>query len=457
MPSAMRLPREMSPLQFAVRIGPQELGHIITLRKNLDYMAVLARFAEHYARLGWSLAAREAHSGTDLDINFTLPRKAWSRRLMDECLKGREVNLAVRLGASSRLFVVKIESGAASRQPERFGPWRSTCVAVAGAAQEQHFFHMPDTWGVSCFSQAEGIEVLGEGALALVPASLEPGSRRAWRWLRAPWESPPCPPPPGLCRFLKKHDLITIAAPERPRLLSWKELFPRIARHKDLLSALLAPPASPDRYYQEIVNEALKAGLEEVEVLQALLWHAPHGEARARPELWRRLLDMPAQLAGTSPARPASPVQGCTRPQRGPASRQPLLQRLKRLTARTLELERQLAALQRTPNLTHNPFGAPAQPGAGEEKRAVPFWEEWLALIQRPGLDGRQIKEFRGAVANFLRENPDLASDEGKLSLVLYCYANYIKINPCYAGLPERERLAGAGKMARTFFNPRNF
>jgi hypothetical protein len=470
MSSAMKLQREMPPSQFAVRIGPQELGQIITLRKNLDHMGVLARFAEQYLKLGWSLAALDVATGADLGLDFTLPKKAWVKRLMDVSLAGHEVNLAVPAQASAWLFAVKVRPEKGGHRLDRFGPWRSTCVAAAGNTWEQHFFLWPPDWCLSSFGLPEPenpeIEVLGEGKAALAPPAIEPDSEETWRWLKPPWETPPCPPPDGLWRFLKKHGAISPASltPE-PHLPSWKETFVRISHHNHVLRALLSPPASPARYYQEIIKEALKAGLREPETLQALLWHAPHGEVRRHPERWRPLLKAVGELAraplapgrpsgarnlgtgarGPVPAGSSQPVApGLPPPEQESRSRKSLLDQLDRLTARTLELERQLTTLQKTP--TSKETVSPARP-----KEAIPFWEDWLALIQRPGLEERERLELRAAVATFLAGNPDLAGDEGKIHLVLYCYTNYVKINPAFAGLPYETRLCQAGEIARSF------
>jgi hypothetical protein len=117
---------------------------------------------------------------------------------------------------------------------------------------------------------------------------------------------------------------------------------------------------------------------------------------------------------------------------------------LDRLTARTLELERQLTALRKAPKSEET-----ASPSKAQD--VIPCWEEWLALIQRPSLEERERREFRAAVANFLAHNPDLAGDEGKILLVHYCYINYVKINPAFSGMPYQERLAKAGEITRGF------
>lgn len=443
----MKTSTEVLPAQFATKVSPQELGQIITLRKNLDLMGVLGRFAEQYLKLGWSLVALDAPTGNDLGLDFSLTKQAWSQGLMDESLEGNEVNLAVRAGSPSRLFVVKINTATNHHLLDSFGPWRSTCVAKNETFWEQHFYLLPSTWNIP-HSYDSDIKILGEGELALVPPSAEPDSEDSWRWLQAPWESPPCPPPPGLVRFLEISGTPPSADLEGEPRLAWEEIFARISGHKDVLSALLAPPASPPRYYQKVITEALKAGFREPNMLKTILWHAPHGDARQNPERWGGLLKVVAEVAK---ATLGWPVPAAPRPKRPKSAKPPqktLLHQLERVTARTLELEQQLAELQQKPNLAE--FDGQKAPGTISQS-AVPLWEEWLALIHRPSLDDREVKKFQIAVANFLKANSDLAVDEGKLQLVLYCYANYIKIDPAHAGLPYGNNLAKAGEMARSF------
>jgi len=444
----MKTPPGASSAQFATKISPQELGHIITLRKNLDLMGVLGRFAEQYLKLDWSLVALDARTGDDLGLDFTLPKKAWSQGLMDESLEGYEVNLAVRTGSSSRLFVVKVDAATSLHLLEPFGPWRSTCVAQNETSWEQHFYLLPSTWNLPT-SYDSDIKILGEGALALVPPSVEPESEDSWRWLQALRENPPCSPPPGLVRFLEISDSPPSADLERKPRLAWQEILARLSGHKEVLKTLLAPQATLPRYYQKILTEALKAGFREPEMLQALLWYAPHGDARQRPERWSGLLKVVAEVVRATPGWPTSLAPGLKRPISEKPPKKTLLHQLERLTARALELERQLAALQQTPNLAD--FPVEGQKAQGAISQNVPFWEEWLALMQRPSLDDRERERFQTAVANFLKRNQDLAGDEGKLQMVIYCYANYIKIDPAYTGLPYENKLAKAGEMARSF------
>jgi hypothetical protein len=308
----MGIASEGSAAPFATKVTPQELGQIITLRKNLDLMEGLGKFAAQYLKLGWSLLALDARTGANLGVDFTLPPRDWSRCLMDESLKGAEVNLAVRTGSPSRLFVITVDSEAGGRQLDAFGPWRSPCIARNKTTREQHFYHLPSFWELSTAS-VSALKVLGEGAMALVPPSMEPDLEDTWHWWQAPWESPPCPPPPGLTHFLEKTGLLSTPELEGRPPLTWHEVLPRISGHKELLRALLVPQASLSRYYQQIITEALKAGVNDPKLLKTLLWHAPHGDAPQRPERWRGLLKVVTEVdrgrRGLSQAAASTPKE----------------------------------------------------------------------------------------------------------------------------------------------------
>jgi hypothetical protein len=446
----MGIASEGSAAPFATKVTPQELGQIITLRKNLDLMEGLGKFAAQYLKLGWSLLALDARTGANLGVDFTLPPRDWSRCLMDESLKGAEVNLAVRTGSPSRLFVITVDSEAGGRQLDAFGPWRSPCIARNKTTREQHFYHLPSFWELSTAS-VSALKVLGEGAMALVPPSMEPDLEDTWHWWQAPWESPPCPPPPGLTHFLEKTGLLSTPELEGRPPLTWHEVLPRISGHKELLRALLVPQASLSRYYQQIITEALKAGVNDPKLLKTLLWHAPHGDAPQRPERWRGLLKVVTEVdrgrRGLSQAAASTPKEAENLPP------QTLLHRLEKLAARTRELERQLAFLRPPAQRADSPPVTGPEPRGTTGPGAIPLWEEWLTLIRRPSLAEGEVTKFQHAVANFLKANPDLAADEGKLQMVLYSYANYVDIDPGNKGLSYEKKLAKAGDLARNLLN----
>jgi hypothetical protein len=56
-------------------------------------------------------------------------------------------------------------------------------------------------------------------------------------------------------------------------------------------------------------------------------------------------------------------------------------------------------------------------------------------------------------VRDFLSKNPDLAEDQDKVQMVLFCLKNYVSINPDFAGLSFRDKLDTAGQMAGSFLD----
>jgi hypothetical protein len=55
------------------------------------------------------------------------------------------------------------------------------------------------------------------------------------------------------------------------------------------LQALMSPAPSPESYYQRLLEAARDRGLQEPQLLLGLLWHAPLGDARERPQGWKYL------------------------------------------------------------------------------------------------------------------------------------------------------------------------
>jgi hypothetical protein len=103
---------------------------------------------------------------------------------------------------------------------------------------------------------------------------------------------------------------------------------------------------------------------------------------------------------------------------------------------------------------------APPASGGGDAKSAPPSADRgaafppWGATMARqPRQKTRKLQEVKTTVQDFLSQNPDMAEDQGKVQMVLFCLKNYVSINPEYAGLPFREKLEKAGEMARTFLN----
>jgi len=73
----------------------------------------------------------------------------------------------------------------------------------------------------------------------------------------------------------------------------WAEVYPSITGYPAVLQALLAPAATPEKYYKALLNSARQAGLEDQQTLLGLLWHAPLGGGGQQPqrrEYFQRLI-----------------------------------------------------------------------------------------------------------------------------------------------------------------------
>ena len=123
----------------------------------------------------------------------------------------------------------------------------------------------------------------------MAPPSLEPRTQANWRWLKPPWDSAPSQPPPVLRKIIE----VTAPGPDSclsaPVIPSWEDIYPAIAPHPTVLQALMNPAPSPESYYQHLLAAARAIGLKEPHLLLGLLWHAPLGDARERPQGWKYL------------------------------------------------------------------------------------------------------------------------------------------------------------------------
>jgi hypothetical protein len=354
--------------------------------------------------------------------------------------------------------------------------------------------------------------IYGEGGLVLVPPSLEPQAREPWHWLQPPWESPPQPPPPAVWQFLKEHIPPALAKPQIP---TWAEVYQTIAPHGSLLKALLVPPVSQEVYYQGIVTTAMGVGVSDPTLLLGLLWHAPHGEAKDNPEkrdYFEALITkaqrkpaeaipvagLPAMLTGaTALQAPGSPSPAADPPpattfldlfsgsglaeptapeKEGTASPRfdqsvsgqffQLLAGLgEKVIMESCRYEAMLAGVkgqageidsllnqweQYFTGQAPNPGEPEAKPGDG----TVEFG--WDNLVNQNSYKKQQFREIQAAASDFLAQNPDLAGDQHKVQMVVFCLKNYISINPEYGALPFREKLDRAGVMARGYFLSRS-
>ena len=497
----------MSTKEISTRIGADEIGRIFHLKENLDHNEVVLSLASHYRRLGWALEATDATQGTPLGLNFSQPHVEWSQRLTNLGLERVQVNLRVRTGSPSRLLVLEVNQGEGALPLEQFGDWRAESIAALGDWREQHYYVLPPEASIppSCF-QVPQVLIYGEGGLTLVPPSREGQSEDPWRWVQPPWERPVGYPPPAVWQFLKER---LPAVPGQPDVPSWQEIYRTVAPHGLILKALLFPAQSPAAYYQGILQAALNLGLKDATLLQGLLWHAPHGEARQRPERWEylqelvaRALEDPPNLPvvsdqgapGPSPemalaAAPLTPAQKPARnslevpgdltlgqsPEGGEAAPAKFDQSVsgqffqllaglgEKVIAESCRYEAMLAGLgtkgrdlESLVTEWEQAIGSPL-PATGQGPLPAPKGEpgpldfEWATAVNHQTQKKQQWAEVQEAARDFLQNHPDLAANRSNIQLVLFCLKNYISINPEWARLSFREKLEQAGVMARSF------
>lgn len=287
-------------MSYSVR--EEEVCQILSLKEKLDYSEVLVRYAAKYLQLGWDLVAVNLNGEPALDLDFRQSRKLWAEKLTHLGLEGVQVNLGVRAGAPSRLLVLEVHRQKSAPPFNQRGEWCSGCVAEVGREREQHYYVLPKGWQApaSFFLEAFQIMVFGEGGVVLAPPSLEPQARSTLKWLRPPWESPPTRPSPGLCKFIRAHAPVLPRSPlnPEPEVLPWEAVYPVISSHPEVLKALLAPAASSDSYYRQLLKAAKTAGLQDPQTLLGLLWHAPFGNSSSRPRRPEALLSLISQGMG---------------------------------------------------------------------------------------------------------------------------------------------------------------
>jgi hypothetical protein len=272
------------------KVQEEEFCRILDLRKSLQFSDVLIKHLSYYQSKGWHLAVVNPQSRVRQVLNFEEPRETWSEKLIELSLDGIEVNVGVQTGSASRLLILEVHKQGRTL-PFRREDWSSNCVAEAGVLFEHHYYELPEDWlpPASFVLEPFEVKVFGEGDLVLAPPSLDPRTQANWRWLKPPWDSTPSQPPP----ILRK--IIQVAAPDpeaclpAPAIPSWEEIYPEIAPHPMVLQALMSPASSPESYYQHLLEAALVGGLKEPQLLLGLLWHAPLGDIRERPQGWQYL------------------------------------------------------------------------------------------------------------------------------------------------------------------------
>ncbi len=297
----MGLSDKGTSFQPRIKIGSQELDHIIQTRENLEEVTALAQYAMLYKSLGWLPVALDAQTGICLNVDFGQPQQNWLNFLMDLALKKTRVSLAIHLKPDSQLFVLKVSSVFAKEFLDSLGDWRSLCTARLGNIWENHFLIMPQNWGFSAAPDQDGedvpMSVMGPGKVVVLPPSVDQSYQEAWRW--PPMQQPPRYPSPALLLLLEEAGYICRKpSVTEAGLPTWEDIYPIICRSNKLLQALLASAAASELYYRNILFEALRAGFRDPRMLQALLWHAPHSEMRHHPEGLQELSRWAAEIRG---------------------------------------------------------------------------------------------------------------------------------------------------------------
>jgi len=82
-----------------------------------------------------------------------------------------------------------------------------------------------------------------------------------------------------------------------------------------------------------------------------------------------------------------------------------------------------------------------------------PLGLPWAASMAPKQQKTRKLQEVKSMTMDFFSENPDLAEDQDKVQMVLFCLKNYVSIDPDFAGLSFRDKLEEAGQMARSYLN----
>ena len=446
--------------EFTVRLGQDEIGYILDRKENLDHHSQLWDHMSRYRALGWTLAVISVRGGADLELDLSQPKELWWKQLADLGLDGVQVNLAVHTGRPSRLLVLEVNKGEGTLSLDLLGDWRAQCVAELGNCREQHYYALPpEKQPPASFFSAREVSIYGEEGLVLAPTSIEPEAREPWRWVKPPWENPPQPPKAAVWQFLREQQGKT--EPESQELLSWEEVYRAIVSHEVVLKALLAPPAAMGKYYREILMASLAVGLRDRQLLLGLLWHAPHGDARINGERWQYLQSLLAgdQLlapglgteAGGWAAGLASPGEGW------PAPEPPAL-----APAGSLSLAGEGEDL--TPRLLGERDPEPSRPKF-DKSVSEEFFQLLATLGEQvivescrqetilSGLEAKNLQEVKSMVQAFLSKNLDLAEDQDKVQMVLFCFRNYVSANPDLARLSFRDKLEKAGQITRSFLN----
>lgn len=476
----------IAPKSWQVRVGRQELGRIFHLRDSLDQSEELIQHVDRYQKLGWLLEARGEGTST---LDFSQPSESWAERLMTLALSGVAVDLGVKTGQASKLLVIETRRGEVA--VDRYGEWGSPCRAQTKDGWEQHYYALAAE-SRTPFSGEDvdfQVRVYGQSGLVLVPPSRRGGSAVVWTWLNPPWKIPPAPPRQPVWRFLEDCGLLPGAGEAEanaPPMLPWEQVYRLIAPQEEVIRTLLTPAPSVETYYQDLARAALQAGIREPEVISALLWHAPQGDARTSPERLPYLRELVATMCQENGRDQGLLKQGsisltavATGPpsQSGPAAdSQPsmddlvgfmenrvildrsryenMIYELAELSAKAEALERRVEDYARRFEEGQSP--PVAEPALSPALSSISngFVSDYAATAP-PSSRGRQLplSELKTVVQEFLKKNGDLASHPSSVQMLQFCLKNYIDLNPELNGLPLGEKLEMAGNLARKFMD----
>jgi hypothetical protein len=290
-----------------ITIHREEMESLLNLKSKLDHAEAVDSYAAKYRQLGWALQVQHRQDGAGLEIDAGADPETGGNCRWEPGLPESEMNLGVHAGKGSRIMVLEVAKGQGEAVLDQYGPWRAECIAVLGTGRERHFY----AWDPSpCFDSASGVEATeftwyGEGQVISVPPSVEAETSERWQWLSPPWETPLQRPGQGVADFLQHH--LSREPRLRPEVsLSWQEVYCLVSPFEPLLQALAASNTSMEGYYQGILTAAAEAGINAPEVLLAVLWHAPRGNARQYPEGLEDLQKLVA-AAQLQPAPDAGP------------------------------------------------------------------------------------------------------------------------------------------------------
>ncbi len=500
----------MAAKEFNVRLGQDEIGFILDRKENLDHHSQLWEHLSHYRDLGWTMAVISVRGGADLGLDLRQPKEVCWRQLAELGMDGVQVNLVVRTGRPSQLLVLEVNKGEGTFSLDLLGDWRAQCVAELASYREQHYYALPPETEPPASFSARMVTVYGAEGLVLAPTSIDPETRQAWRWVKPPWVNAPQAPTAAVWQFLREQQ--SQAGPESLELPSWEEILRAIVSHEVVLRALREPCSAMGKYYRDILMASLSVGLRERQLLLGLLWHAPHGDARINGERWQYLKSLVAgdQLlgpesgleAGAGTVALAPPGDGQPAPEScalvpaglhilapegedltrqlfgdlDPEASSPKFGKsvsgqffqllaalgekviaetcrqetiLSGLEAKVTELDRVVAEIEQF--FASPATGGPEARGSSSAHDRASLEFPWAASMVPQPQRTKKLQEVKSMVQDFLSKNPDLAEDQDRVQMVLFCLKNYVSINPDFAGLSFREKLGEAGQMARSF------